>query len=69
MAPAVAAVDFAAAKSGEITRLVEAGLLFDLIVLLPCLYFLCYRRRGRGVGIRAIGLACLGVWVATKLIP
>ena len=28
-------------------RLVEAALLFDFVVLLPCLYVWCYRRKGR----------------------
>ncbi|MEO0574995.1 MAG: hypothetical protein AAF004_05990 [Pseudomonadota bacterium] len=52
-----------------ITHLVEFGVLFDFVVLLPALYVLCYRKRKRRTLVRAIGLACLGVWAATKLIP
>ena len=71
VAPLVLAIDFYVALSsrGSIDRLIEAGLLFDLAVLLPCLFWLCYRHRGRSAVIRAAALACLGVWVALKLVP
>lgn len=54
---------------GEIDRIVEAGLIFDLAVLLPCLYWFCYRTGGKKAGIRAAGLCCLGIWGALKLVP
>jgi hypothetical protein len=54
---------------GEIDRLIEAGLLFDLAVLIPCLYWLCYRGRGRKAVVRAAALCCLGIWVTLKLVP
>ena len=71
VAPLVLAVDFYAALSarGAIDRLVEAGLLFDLVVLLPVLYWFCYRRRGRPALVRSAALACLGIWLALKLVP
>ncbi|MBW8367831.1 MAG: hypothetical protein K0M70_08240 [Arenimonas sp.] len=71
VAPIVVAADVFAAFSarGEIDRLMEAGLLFDLAVLLPCLYWLCYRSGGKKVAIRAVALCCLGIWVAQKLVP
>lgn len=71
VAPLVVAVDsfVVLSASGEIDRLLEAGLLFDLVVLVPCLYWLCYRQRRRKAGIRAAALACLGIWVALKLVP
>jgi len=69
LAPLVVLVNAFVASGGPITGLVEFGLLFDLVVLLPVLYFVCYRKRKSGAAIRAVGLACLGVWVATKLIP
>lgn len=50
-------------------RLVEAGLLFDLVVVIPCLYWACYRSRGRRAAVRAAAFACLGIWVALKLVP
>ncbi|MFN7573218.1 MAG: hypothetical protein ACK5TK_17555 [Betaproteobacteria bacterium] len=67
----IVAIDLAVALSsrGEIDRMVEAGLLFDLALLLPALYWLCYRREGRKALVRAVALACLGVWVAGKLVP
>ncbi len=71
IAPLVLAVDFYAALSarGAIDRVLEAGLLFDLVVLLPVLYWFCYRRRGRPALVRAAALACLGIWLALKLVP
>ena len=53
---------------GQVDRLIEAGLLFDLAVVIPCLYWLCYRNLGRKAVIRAAAFACLGIWVALKLV-
>ena len=71
VAPLIIAADIYLAFSfrGEISGPLEAGLLFDLAVLLPCLYWLCYRGRGRKAAIRAMALACLGIWAALKLVP
>ncbi|MEM7452252.1 MAG: hypothetical protein AAF350_12515, partial [Pseudomonadota bacterium] len=69
LAPIVLLSNALVVRSGPIDRLVEAGLLFDLVLLVPALYFLCYRKRRQGAAVRAIGLACLGVWIATKLVP
>ena len=71
VAPLVLAVDFYAALSarGTVDRLLEAGLLFDLAILLPLLYWLCYRQRGKSALVRAAALACLGIWLALKLVP
>jgi len=71
VAPLVIAADLFVALDprGGIDRLVEAGLLFDLAVVLPCLYWLCYRGRGRKAVIRAAALSCLGIWAALKLVP
>jgi hypothetical protein len=70
-APLVFAVDlyFGLSLRGEIDRLLEAGLLLDLVVLIPFLYWLCYRQRGRKAVIRAAAIACLGAWVASKVVP
>ncbi len=70
-APLVLAVNLYVALSsrGEITPLIEFGLLFDLVVLLPCLYWLCYRAQGRKAIVKAAALACLGIWIALKLVP
>jgi uncharacterized membrane protein YGL010W len=54
---------------GQIDLLIESGLLFDLAVLVPCLYWLCYRHKGKAAIIKAAALACLGIWIALKLIP
>ena len=71
IAPVVLAVNLYVGLSerGDIDRFVEAGLLFDLMVLILCLYWLCYRRRGRHAVIQAAALACLGIWAALKLVP
>jgi hypothetical protein len=71
VAPLVFAVDLYVGLSlrGEFDRLLEASLLFDLAVLLPGLYWLCYRQHGRKAVIRAAAIACLGIWVASKVVP
>lgn len=71
VAPLVLAADLVVGLSarGEIDRLVEAGLLFDLAVLVPSLYWLCYRKRGRKAAVRAAALGCLGIWLALKVVP
>ena len=71
IAPLIVAVDLYVGLSarGEIDHIIEAGLLFDLVVLVPSLYWLCYRQRGKKAIIRAAALACLGIWAALKLVP
>lgn len=71
VAPVVVAIDLYVALSarGDFDRILEAGLLFDLVVLVPCLYWLCYRQRGKKAAVRAAALACLGIWAALKLVP
>lgn len=49
--------------------LLEAGILFDLAIVIPALYLWCYRSRGRTAILRAIALSCLGIWVAGHLVP
>ena len=53
----------------EPLRLKEFGLLFDFAVLLPVLYLICYRSQGKKAVVRAVGLACLGIWLVGKIIP
>jgi hypothetical protein len=50
-------------------KLMEFGLLFDFAILLPALYLICYRDQGKKAIYRAIGLACLGIWAAGKIVP
>lgn len=71
VAPLVLLADVGVGLSarGQIDQVIEAGLLFDLAVLIPGLYLACYRREGRKAALRAIGLACLGIWAALKLVP
>ena len=49
----------------------EAALLADLCLTAPALYALCYGRRQplRTTLIRALAIACAGVWLASWLIP
>lgn len=70
-APLILAVNILVSLSarGQVDLLVESGVLFDLVVLVPCLYWLCYRRNGKAALIKAAALACLGIWLALKLIP
>jgi hypothetical protein len=60
------AVDWQASGRGA-----EAVVLFDWTVSVPLLYFLCYRRRlpARAMAIRLVALACLGIWIASWLVP
>lgn len=71
VAPLIIGLDvlLALEARGEIDRLMEAGLLFDLVIAVPCAYWFCYRHRGRSALTRAAALACLGVWGALKLVP
>lgn len=50
-------------------KLIEAGILFDLSVVVPVLYLWCYRSRGKAVLARAVALSCLGIWVAGHIVP
>jgi hypothetical protein len=48
---------------------IEAALLFDLAVLLPALYFWCYRSSATAPALRALALASAGIWLVSYLIP
>jgi hypothetical protein len=56
---------------GEMGRFLEAVVLFDLCVFMPLLYVLCYRNKvpRSQLVLRAVALACLGIYVATYLVP
>jgi hypothetical protein len=56
---------------GELGRLLEATVLFDLCVFMPLLYVLCYRGSvpRNQLALRAVALACLGIYLATYLVP
>jgi hypothetical protein len=49
----------------------ELAVLFDALVTLPLLFALCYRGAftRKNLVIRIIALQCLGIWLATKLVP
>lgn len=49
----------------------EVAIVADLCLTVPLLYSWCYWNRlpRRQVAIRAAALACLGVWIAGRLIP
>lgn len=49
----------------------EAAVLADLCLTVPILYLLCYRRRRSAaqLGLRALALACLGIWLGSWIIP
>lgn len=50
-------------------ELVEAALLFDFVVVIPCLFWWCYRSKGRTAIVQAVALACFAIWCTGKLIP
>jgi hypothetical protein len=50
-------------------RIKEFGVLFDFALLIPALYFICYRTSGKKAFVRTIAFACLGVWVAGHVVP
>ena len=50
-------------------RLLEIGLLSDLAIVVPGLYIACYWRKGKSAVLRAVALASLGFWSASKLLP
>lgn len=49
----------------------EAAILADLCLTVPALYVFCYRRRHSvlQLGLRAVALACLGIWLGSWIIP
>lgn len=49
--------------------LLEAGLLFDFAILLPVLYLICYRTEGKRAVVRAVALACLGIFAVGRVVP
>ena len=68
---AVLAADLAVLNinHGASPRFLEAGLLGDLAVVIPCLYLACYWRNGKRAVVRSLALASLGFWLASKLLP
>jgi hypothetical protein len=70
-AAAIVAADFTAVSLDNWSNpaLLEAGLLFDLSIIIPALYLWCYRARGKAAILRALALSCLGIWVAGHIVP
>lgn len=56
-------------KNGASPRLLEAGLLGDLAIIIPCLYLACCWHNGKRAFIRTFAMASLGFWLASKLLP
>lgn len=50
-------------------QLKEFGVLFDFAVLIPLFYLFCYRASGKKTLVRTIAFACLGVWLASHIVP
>ena len=50
-------------------ELIEAALLFDFVVVIPCLYWWCYRAKGRAAVIQTVALACFAIWCTGKIVP
>ena len=71
MAFAVVAGDLSSVYFGgwSDAQILEAALLFDFVVLIPLLYWWCYRSKGRVAIVQAIALACFAIWATGKVIP
>ncbi len=72
--PVLFAISFLFTRSvdwGGTGGIPEAVTVFDWCVSIPFLYFLCYRKKlpARQLILRLLALACLGIWVATLLVP
>jgi hypothetical protein len=50
-------------------RLVEAAILFDLMIVIPALYGWRYRARGKATVLRTLALSCTGIWMCGKIVP
>ena len=50
-------------------RLMEAAVLGDLALIMPLLYFVCYRSKGKAAIIRACALSCSAIWLCGYIIP
>jgi hypothetical protein len=49
--------------------LLEGALIFDLGVLLPLLFWVCYRVKANAAVLRSVAIACGGIWLSTHLVP
>ncbi len=49
----------------------EVAVIFDVLITLPVLFALCFRKKLSlsKLAIRVIALQCLGIWLATKIVP
>jgi peptidoglycan/LPS O-acetylase OafA/YrhL len=49
----------------------ELAVLFDVLITLPLFFALCYRGKlpRNKLVIRILALQCLGIWLATKMVP
>jgi hypothetical protein len=50
-------------------KIIEAALLFDFVVVIPLLYWWCYRSKGRVAIVQAVALACFAIWATGKVVP
>lgn len=71
VAAAIAAGDLSSVYFGgwSSSRLLEAALLFDFVVVVPLLYLWCYRAKGKAAIVQAVALACFAIWATGKVVP
>lgn len=62
---------FARSNDWSDAGLSEPAMLFDLCLVIPALFVLCYRKTlpPSQLALRAMALSCLGIYVASKLVP
>jgi hypothetical protein len=51
------------------SELLEVALLFDFVVVIPLLYWWCYRNKGKAAVVQAFALACFAIWATSKVVP
>jgi hypothetical protein len=73
LAPILLLIEWLVVRSsaGAMGSMVEAIVLFDLCLFIPLLYVLCYRSQLplKPLLLRVLGLVCLGVYIASYIVP
>jgi hypothetical protein len=73
LAPILLLIEWLVVRSsaGAMGSMVEAIVLFDLCLFIPLLYVLCYRSQLplKHLLLRVLGLVCLGVYIASYIVP
>ncbi|MCC5611673.1 hypothetical protein LC612_34315 [Nostoc sp. CHAB 5834] len=73
LAAALWAIAFLGSRNVPTPKLAgwEIAVIVDVMVTMPALFALCYRTKftWQKMAIRILALQCLGIWLATKIVP